>query len=85
MFGLAIWDRAARRSSSRAIRIGIKPIYYAEHGGRLYFGSEMKSLLRRRICRDDRPATRSIITCRSSTPSRRLDLQGHRKLPPGTC
>ena len=26
-------------------RAGIKPLHYAEHGGRLYFGSEIKSLL----------------------------------------
>src|SRR4029453_7486575 len=26
-------------------RVGIKPLYYAEQNGRLYFGSELKSLL----------------------------------------
>jgi len=45
MFGLAIWDQRSRTLLVARDRIGIKPIYYAEQSGRLYFGSEMKSLL----------------------------------------
>jgi asparagine synthase (glutamine-hydrolysing) len=45
MFGLAIWDSRSRRLLVARDRIGIKPLHYAEAGGRLYFGSEIKSLL----------------------------------------
>jgi asparagine synthase (glutamine-hydrolysing) len=45
MFGLAIWDRRSRMLLIARDRIGIKPLHYAELNGRLYFGSEIKSLL----------------------------------------
>lgn len=45
MFGLAIWDGRLEQLLLARDRVGIKPLFYAEHGGRLYFGSELKSLL----------------------------------------
>jgi asparagine synthase (glutamine-hydrolysing) len=45
MFALAIWDARSRRLLIARDRIGIKPLHYAEVNGRLYFGSEIKSLL----------------------------------------
>jgi asparagine synthase (glutamine-hydrolysing) len=45
MFGLAIWDRRNRSLLLARDRIGIKPLHYSVVGGRLYFGSEIKSLL----------------------------------------
>jgi asparagine synthase (glutamine-hydrolysing) len=45
MFGLAIWDTRSKSLLVARDRAGIKPIYYAETDGRLYFGSELKSLL----------------------------------------
>jgi asparagine synthase (glutamine-hydrolysing) len=45
MFGLAIWDLKSRALLVARDRIGIKPVYYSEKNGRLYFGSELKSLL----------------------------------------
>jgi len=45
MFGLAIWDARSRALLVARDRIGIKPMYYAQVSGRLYFGSELKSLL----------------------------------------
>ena len=45
MFGLAIWDRARRTLLIARDRAGIKPLYYSERHGRLFFGSEIKSLL----------------------------------------
>src|SRR3954471_11391150 len=45
MFGLAIWDLRSKSLLVARDRIGIKPLYYAETNGRLYFGSELKSLL----------------------------------------
>ena len=45
MFGLAIWDVRTRSLLVARDRAGIKPMYYADVNGRLYFGSELKSLL----------------------------------------
>jgi asparagine synthase (glutamine-hydrolysing) len=45
MFGMAIWDARSRALLVARDRIGIKPMYYAQVNGRLYFGSELKSLL----------------------------------------
>jgi asparagine synthase (glutamine-hydrolysing) len=45
MFGLALWDRRTRQLLVARDRMGIKPVYYAQHQGRLYFGSELKSIL----------------------------------------
>jgi asparagine synthase (glutamine-hydrolysing) len=45
MFGLAIWDVRTKSLLIARDRAGIKPMYYADVNGRLYFGSELKSLL----------------------------------------
>jgi asparagine synthase (glutamine-hydrolysing) len=45
MFGLAIWDRRKRQLFLARDRYGIKPLYYAEVGPLVLFGSEIKSLL----------------------------------------
>jgi asparagine synthase (glutamine-hydrolysing) len=45
MFGIALWDRRSHALLLARDRAGIKPLHYTERGGRLYFGSELKSLL----------------------------------------
>jgi asparagine synthase (glutamine-hydrolysing) len=51
MFALALLDRRDRSVLIARDRVGIKPLYYAQVEGRLYFGSEIKSLL----CAPDLP------------------------------
>ena len=51
MFGVALWDRRQRKVVIARDRVGIKPLHYATVNGRLYFGSEIKSLL----CAPDLP------------------------------
>jgi len=45
MFALAIWDEGERRLWLVRDRVGIKPLYWSIHHGRLVFGSEIKALL----------------------------------------
>ena len=44
MFAIAFWQESARRLVLARDRVGIKPLYYALHGGELYFGSELKAI-----------------------------------------
>ncbi len=67
-------------------RIGIKPLYYSVHHGRLVFASEIKALLE-----DPRAGARESTRRRSSTTSRssrrpapQTLFKGIRKLPGGT-
>jgi asparagine synthase (glutamine-hydrolysing) len=45
MFGIALWDEKKRELWLIRDRIGIKPVYYSIHNGRLVFASEIKALL----------------------------------------
>jgi len=45
MFAVAIWDDSKKRGVLARDRAGKKPLYWMEHGGALYYASEIKSLL----------------------------------------
>lgn len=45
MFAFAIWDTKSQELLIFRDRMGIKPLYYTQVGGRLYFASEVKALL----------------------------------------
>jgi asparagine synthase (glutamine-hydrolysing) len=45
MFAFAIWDERQRRLILVRDRLGIKPLFYAQHNNKLVFASEMKAIL----------------------------------------
>ena len=84
MFGLAIWDTRSRALLVARDRIGIKPMYYAIANGRLYFGSELKSLLEAPdLPRDLDPAALDHYLSFLYTPRDGSIFKSVRKLPPG--
>jgi len=44
MFAIALWDEPQQSMLLVRDRLGIKPLFYAEHGAGLVFGSEMKAI-----------------------------------------
>ena len=84
MFAFALWDAEKRQLLIARDRLGIKPLYYAEVGGRLYFGSELKALLalpdvERRL---DWSALGHLLTCQVTPPTHSI-VAGVKKLEPG--
>jgi asparagine synthase (glutamine-hydrolysing) len=45
MFAVAVWDAKKGLGLLARDRVGKKPLYYWEHGGALYYASELKALL----------------------------------------
>jgi asparagine synthase (glutamine-hydrolysing) len=85
MFAIALWDVRARELWLVRDRIGIKPLYYSVHHGRITFASEIKALLQ------DQDQPRAVheeaffhYLSFLTTPAPQTLFDGIRKLPGGT-
>src|SRR5262245_38564134 len=84
MFAIAIWDRPSRTLLLARDRAGQKPLHYAERNGRLYFGSEIKSLLAGGAVQPClNPAALDHYLAILYTPRDESIFHGVHKLPPG--
>jgi asparagine synthase (glutamine-hydrolysing) len=84
MFALALWDRRERRLLLARDRYGIKPLYFAQQGRMVAFGSEQKAILavpgiERRL---DKPALLEYFTFQNFFTDHTL-LEDLRILPAG--
>jgi asparagine synthase (glutamine-hydrolysing) len=43
-FAIALWDTQQQRLTFARDRLGVRPLHYCEHRGRLYFASEVKAI-----------------------------------------
>lgn len=84
MFALAVWDAPRRLLLLARDPLGIKPLYYVEHDGKLAFASEAKALLSLPFVTPqvDEESLDLYLTFRF-VPSPRTLFRGIRKLGPG--
>ncbi len=85
MFAMALWDTRRRELWLIRDRIGVKPLYYSLHHGRLTFASEIKALLEdpdqpRALHEESLFHYLSFLT----TPAPQTLFDGIKKLPGGT-
>jgi asparagine synthase (glutamine-hydrolysing) len=84
MFAIAIWVQSERQLILARDRMGIKPLYYAQHEGELYFGSELKCIFAqpavpRNLCM----AGLNCYLSLNYVPAPYTLVEGIRKLLPG--
>src|SRR2546428_1079894 len=84
MFAFALWDGRRRQLLLARDRLGIKPLYYAEVGGRLLFASELKAILQApEVQRSVNWRAVSRLFTGLTTPPAESIIEGVRKLEPG--
>jgi asparagine synthase (glutamine-hydrolysing) len=84
MFGIAIWVQSERRLVLARDRMGIKPLYYAEHNGELLFGSELKCIFAHpEVSRNLCMAGLNCYLSLNYVPAPYTLVEGIRKLLPG--
>jgi asparagine synthase (glutamine-hydrolysing) len=84
MYAFALWDERRRTLLLARDRFGIKPLYYADIGGRLLFASELKSILQLpEVERTLNWTAVSHFLTFLTTPPRDSIIEGVHKLEPG--
>ena len=83
MFALAVWDARERSLFLARDRLGIKPLYYAEREGGLYFASEQKALFAAGVPIRFDPGTWEELLCFRYVAGDRTPYEGVKRLLPG--
>lgn len=83
MFAITIWDERKERLVLARDRLGVKPLFYAEHDGALLWGSEIKAILAADIPRCVDPAALHDYLSFDYVPGPRTMFEGIFKLPAG--
>lgn len=83
MFAFAVWDAREQKMLVARDRLGKKPLYYADAGGRFLFGSEIKSLLEHpHVSREPDPQAVADFFSFECVPSPKSIFKAVRKLRP---
>lgn len=85
IFAFAIWDSLTHELFLARDRLGVKPLYLAEHDGALYFASEVKALLPALPAASLRQDAVADFLTFLWVPDPKTMFQGVDKLPPGHC
>ncbi len=83
MFAFALWDERNGRLILARDRMGIKPLYWAEYGGVVYFASEAKAILLAGIPREVDLEGLDLLINLSYIPGSKTLFKGIQKLEPG--
>ncbi len=83
MFAFALWDAPRQRLLLARDRLGIKPLVYMLHAGRLLWGSEIKAILTAGVPRRVDPAALHDYLSFDYVPGPRTMFDGISKLPAG--
>lgn len=84
MFGFALWDAKRKRLLIGRDHLGIKPVYYLEHEGKLIFASEAKAILQvPGVSAQIDPTGLDQYLRLGYTPAPYSIFAGMKKLPPG--
>lgn len=86
MFAFALWDAKERKLMLARDQFGIKPLYYAFAGGKLYFASELKALrLPAGVCGGLDPRALDFYFTYLYIPAPLSVYSGVKKLEPATA
>ena len=87
IFAFAVWEERKRSLFLARDRIGVKPMFFMEHGGGLVFASEMKTVLAYsgvKAVLDREGISELLLLGPGRTPGSGV-LAGMRELEPGCC
>lgn len=82
-FAFAIWDSRRKRLVLARDRLGIRPLYWTESGGRFVFGSELKALVAAGVVPEIDPKGIDQVFALWTTVAPRTVLRGVHEVAPG--
>lgn len=85
MFALAIWDERKQELFLARDRLGVKPLYYADQEGELWFASEQKALFAAGVKATFDVGTWEELLCFRFVAGERTPFHGIKRLLPGHC